>query len=191
MSKRANPDERRRDLIAATVRVLAERGAAGASVRTIAAAANVSPGLVTHHFGGVDRLVAASYDHVAAQVADALEAAVEAAGAAPRARLGAYVAANFAPPIADPALLATWLALWSLARGDAAMLARHEHHYAGFRARLEVLLGECGMADQRLRLAAIGVTALVDGLWLELCLSPGSFSADEARRIAAEYLAGL
>ncbi len=173
------------------MRVLAARGAAGASVRTIAAAAGVSPGLVTHHFGGVDRLVAASYDHVAAQVAAALEMAVEAAGSAPRARLGAYVAANFTAPIADPALLATWLALWSLARGDAAMLARHEQHYAGFRARLEVLLAECGVPPARVRLAAIGVTALVDGLWLELCLSPDSFSADEARRIAAAYLAGL
>ena len=191
MNKRASPDDRRRDLIAATVRVLAERGAAGASVRTIAAAAGVSPGLVTHHFGGVDRLVAASYDHVAAQVAAALEVAVDAAGAAPRARLGAYVAANFTAPIADPALLATWLALWSLARGDAAMLARHEQHYAAFRARLEDLLGACGVAAERLRLTAIGVTALVDGLWLELCLSPDSFSANEARRIAADYLAGL
>ncbi|GAA4220474.1 TetR family transcriptional regulator C-terminal domain-containing protein [Sphingomonas endophytica] len=191
MSKRASPDDRRRDLIAATVRVLAERGAAGASVRTIAAAAGVSPGLVTHHFGGVDRLVAASYDHIAAQVAAALETAVAGAGPAPRARLGAYVAANFTAPIADPALLATWLALWSLARGDAAMLARHEQHYAAFRARLEDLLGACGVAAERLRLTAIGVTALVDGLWLELCLSPDSFSADEARRIAADYLAGL
>ena len=188
MSKRASPDDRRRDLIDATVRVLAARGAAGASVRTIAAAANVSPGLVTHHFGGVDRLVAASYDHVAAQVAAALEEAVDAAGPSPRARLGAYVAANFAVPIADPDLLATWLALWSLARGDAAMLARHEHHYAGFRARLEQLLVECGLPTARVRLTAIGVTALVDGLWLELCLSPGSFSADEARALAAAYL---
>ncbi|WP_294198063.1 transcriptional regulator BetI [uncultured Sphingomonas sp.] len=188
VSKRSNPDDRRRALIEATVRVLAARGAAGASVRTIAAAADVSPGLVTHHFGGVDRLVAASYDHVAAQVAVALEAAVEAAGDAPRARLGAYVAANFAAPIADPALLATWLALWSLARGDATMLARHEQHYAAFRARLEQLLADCGLPATRVRLAAIGITALVDGLWLELCLSPGSFTADEARALAAAYL---
>ncbi|PZR46328.1 TetR family transcriptional regulator C-terminal domain-containing protein, partial [Paraburkholderia fungorum] len=43
-------------------------------------------------------------------------------------------------------------------------------------------------AFSRVRLTAIGVTALVDGLWLELCLSPGSFSADEARALAAAYL---
>ncbi|KTT69208.1 TetR family transcriptional regulator C-terminal domain-containing protein, partial [Sphingomonas endophytica] len=159
--------------------------------RTIAAAAGVSPGLVTHHFGGVDRLVAASYDHVATRVGTALEAAVAAAGEAPAARLEAYVAASFTPPIADPALLATWIALWSLARSDPAMLARHDHHYAAFRARLEELLTACGVPAARLRLAAIGVTALVDGLWLELCLSPGSVDAGEARALAAAYLADI
>lgn len=191
MSKRATADARRHDLIKATVRVLAERGAAGASVRTIAAAAGVSPGLVTHHFGSVDRLVAASYDQVATRVGDALEAAVAAAGNAPAARLEAYVAASFTAPIADPALLATWLALWSLARSDPAMLARHDHHYAAFRARLEELLAACGVPTARLRLAAIGVTALVDGLWLELCLSPGSVTAAEARMLTAAYLADV
>ena len=191
MSKRVTADQRRLDLVGATVRMLAERGAAGASVRTIAAAAGVSPGLVTHHFGSVGRLVEASYDHVAAQVGEALEHAVEAAGDDPHARLAAYVAASFAAPIADPALLATWIALWSLARGDARMMARHEHHYAGYRARLEALLAACGLPGDRLRLAAIGVTALVDGLWLELCLSPGSFDAGEARVLAERYLASL
>jgi AcrR family transcriptional regulator len=189
--KRTSAEVRRRDLVEAAVRVLAERGAAGASVRTIAAAAGVSPGLVTHHFGGVDRLVEAAYDHVAERVDVTLAAAVDAAGEDPRARLGAYVAANLAPPIADPALLATWIALWSLARGDAGIMARHGHHYAAFRERLEVLLAACGVSPERLRLAAIGVAALIDGLWLELCLSPDSFDADDARAIAANYLAVL
>lgn len=193
MSKplRATPEARRRDLIAACARVLAGGGAAAASVRTIAAAAGVSPGLVTHHFGGISALVDATYDHVAAQVAAALEAAVAQAGDDPHSRLSAYVEASFAPPIADPSLLATWIAFWGLARGDATIAAAHERHYAGYRARLESLLSESGMAATRLRHAAIGLTALVDGLWLELCLSPGTFDADDARAITSGYLASL
>lgn len=182
---------RRLDLIEATARVLAAHGAAGASVRTIAAEAGVSPGLVTHHFGGVARLVEATYDHVAAQVETALEQAVAGAGGDPHARLTAYVEASFAPPIADPALLATWIAFWSMARADPAMAASHARHYAGYRARLEALLMACGVAPARGRLAAIGVAALVDGLWLELCLSSGTFDADEARALTADYLAML
>jgi AcrR family transcriptional regulator len=189
--KRTSAAARRRDLVEAAVRVLAERGAAGASVRTIAAAAGVSPGLVTHHFGGVDRLVEAAYDHVAGRVDETLASAVASAGEDPRARLAAYVAANLAPPIAHPELLATWIALWNLARRDAGIMARHGHHYAAFRERIEELLAACGVPAARLRPAAIGVAALIDGLWLELCLSPGSFDADEARGIAADYLATL
>ncbi|MGK6323061.1 TetR family transcriptional regulator C-terminal domain-containing protein [Sphingomonas sp. DT-51] len=191
MSKRAAPETRRAELVEATARVLASHGVAGASVRVIAAAAGVSPGLVTHHFGGVERLVEATYDHVAARVSEALDAAVAQAGDAPRARLAAYLDASFAPPIADPALLATWIGLWSLAQSGAAMQASHERHYAGYRARLEALLAEAGVAASRRRLAAIGLTALVDGLWLELCLSPGSFTPAEAREVVAGYLAGV
>jgi TetR/AcrR family transcriptional regulator, transcriptional repressor of bet genes len=191
VSKRAAPEARRAELIAATARVLAARGAAGASVRVIAAEAGVSPGLVTHHFGGVERLVEATYDHVAAQVSEALEVAVAAASESPRSRLAAYLDASFAPPIADPALLATWIAFWSLAQGGAAMQASHARHYAGYRARLEVLLAEAGVAADQRRMAAVGLTALVDGLWLELCLSPGAFSAAEARAAVAGYLAAV
>lgn len=173
------------------MRVLARAGTGGASVRTIAAEAGVSPGLVTHHFGSVDALIAATYAHVGEQVDEALEAAVAAAGDGAAGRLTAYVEASFAPPVADPDLLATWTAFWSLVRNHPGIAALHEQSYARYRLRLEELLVACGMAPDRLRLAAIGITALVDGLWLELCLSPGNFSPDEARTIASGYIAGL
>ena len=186
---RAEPDARRLSLIEAAARVLAREGAAGASVRTIASEAGVSPGLVAHYFGGVDALVAATYAHVGEQVSAALDAAIEAAGSDPRARLSAYVTASFDPPIADPALLATWLAFWSLVKARPDIAALHDELYTSYRHDLEALLGACGVAD--LRLAAIAITALVDGLWLELCLSPHSFTAAEARAIAERQIEAL
>lgn len=186
--RRAEPDARRLSLIEACARVLAKAGAAGASVRAIAQEAGVSPGLIGHYFGGVDALVAETYAHVDAQVSAALDAAVADAGDDPRARLEAFVTASFAAPIADRALLATWIAFWSLvtARGDIAR--QHDEQYAGYRARLEGLLAACGVAAEALRLAAISTTALVDGLWLELCLSPGCFSVAEAGAMARRHL---
>jgi len=188
---RAEPDARRLSLIEATARVLARDGASGASVRAIALEAGVSPGLVAHHFGGVDALIAATYAHVGEQVAAALDAAVTAAGNDPRARLMAYVTASFAPPIADRALLATWTAFWGLviARGEIAAL--HDAQYARYRDELEVLLAACGLPPAERRRAAIAIAALVDGLWLELCLSPAILDADEARAIAAAQIAAL
>jgi len=188
---RAEPDARRQSLIEACARVLAREGAAGTSVRAIALEAGVSPGLVGHYFAGIDALVAATYAHVEAQVSEALDAALAAAGDDPRARLDAYVTASFAPPIASGELLATWIAFWSLVRARPEIARQHDEQYAQFRARLEGLLAVCGVAASNQRRAAIAATALVDGLWLELCLSPQTFSAGEASEIARQHLDGL
>lgn len=189
--RRSEPDARRADLIAAAARVLAREGTGGASVRAIAVEAGVSPGLVGHYFAGIDALVAATYAHVEHTVSEALDAAVAAAGPDPRARLDAFVTASFSPPIASGELLATWTAFWSLVRSRDDIARQHDEQYAAFRARLELLLTECGLPAPRLRHAAIAITALVDGLWLELCLSPQAFSADEAGTIARSVLDAL
>lgn len=188
---RAEPDARRQSLIEAAARVLARQGVAGTSVRAIAVEAGVSPGLVGHYFAGIDALIAATYAHVEGRVSDALGAALDAAGPDPRARLDAFVTASFAPPIADPQLLATWIGFWSLVRSQDSIARQHDEQYAAFRSRLEVLLADCGLPDARLRRAAIAITALVDGLWLELCLSPEAFSAAEAGEIARSALDAL
>lgn len=186
---REAPDVRRAALIEATGRVLAAKGAAGASVRAICAEAGVSAGLLRHYFEGVDALVAAAYAATGARIDAALEAAVVAAGETPRKRLSAYLTASFAPPVLDPDLLATWLAFWSLVKVDPAVAAIHRRTYAGYRARLEALLSAC---DPKIdaRLAAIGLTAVVDGLWLELCLDATVFSPAEAGAIAERLAAG-
>ena len=188
---RAEPDARRQSLIAACARVLAREGAGGASVRAIAVEAGVSPGLVGHYFAGIDALIAETYAQVGEQVRDALATAVAEVGDDPKARLLAYVTASFAPPIADPALLATWIAFWSLVKPRPDIARLHDDIYAGYRRDLERLLGACGVAAGDRRLIAIAITALVDGLWLELCLSPASFTAAEARTIAGTHLAHM
>jgi len=42
-----------------------------------------------------------------------------------------------------------------------------------------------------LRLAAIGLTALIDGLWLEWCLEPGRFRPREAVALCEGWVEGL
>jgi len=39
--------------------------------------------------------------------------------------------------------------------------------------------------------AAIGLTALLDGLWLEWCLEPGTFRPAEAVELCEEWVAQL
>jgi len=183
---REAPDVRRQALVAAAETVLAREGVGGTSVRTICAEAGVSPGLLRHYFEGVDDLIAAAYEAVSQRIDAALDAALDAAAPTPRERLLAYLTASFAPPVLDERLLAAWIGFWSLVKTKPRMAAIHAASYAGFRARLETLLGEAGARETRL--AAIALTATVDGLWLELCLDPTTFGPDEAARIIGRAL---
>lgn len=187
---RRAPAERRQGLIDAAARSLARHGSGGVSVRTIANEAGVSPGLVTHHFEGVEPLIAATYRQVSKRVAEALSAAVEAAGPDPRTRLEAYVIGNFLPPVMDEELLGTWLGLLGLTKSMPLVSVAHAESYAGFRAAIEALLVDCGSTGDR-RLEAVAITALIDGLWLELCLDRSVFSPDEAASLARRWIDAL
>lgn len=81
----------------AAIACFAEAGVSPTSVRTIAAAAKVSPGLVIHHFGSKDRLRVACDQHVAALVREAKAEAL-AAGAGLDV-VGALRAAGDGPPV--------------------------------------------------------------------------------------------
>ncbi|QPC98365.1 TetR/AcrR family transcriptional regulator [Qipengyuania soli] len=185
---RADPDERRQSLIEATARVLADKGAAGVSVRAICAEAGVSPGLLRHYFSGVSEAIAETYRWMGARIAQALDAAVADAGPDPRARVLAYLTASFRPPIASPDLLASYVALWSLTRSDSSVAGVRAEVYRDYRADLEKLLVEWrpDLADPAL--AAIALTALIDGLWLELSLGDAPFAPEQASELAEAWL---
>ena len=188
---RSDPDERRQSLIEATARVLAEKGAAGVSVRMICAEAGVSPGLLRHYFSGVSQAIAESYRWIGEQISVALEQAVEDAGPDPHARLVAYVTASFRPPIASQDVLASYVAFWSLTRTDGQVAKVRSEVYGEFRERLAQLLLEWKPELSDARRSAIAITALIDGLWLELSLGDAPFSAADAAELASEWLARM
>jgi TetR/AcrR family transcriptional repressor of bet genes len=188
---RESADVRREALIDATCAALAEAGLAGVSVRSICARAGVSPGLLRHYFAGIDDLVCAAYAATAARIDRELEAAVTGAGADPRTRLQAYLSASFRPPVSDPALLGSWTGFWALARTNDRASAIHRSGYAAYRARLAALLEACGLDARAAAREAIALTALVDGLWLELVLDPSAFGAGEAVKLVDEAVARL
>ena len=163
-------------------------------MRQVAAEAGVSAGLVRHHFEGMHRLVAETYRSTGKEIAAVVAAALEAAGSAPEARLRAFIDASLKPPLLDPERLAVWLAFWSLTRTDPQIHAIHAKVYAGYRRLLEEMIAalarEHGIAIE-VRQSALALTALLDGLWLEHCLDPKTFSAAEAAAIAHGWVDGL
>src|SRR5687768_474970 len=98
-ARRQTSDARRGMLIDATLRCLAEGSVDRLSVRSIAAEAQVSVGLINHHFPSKDALIAAAYQAAAADLLEGLIAAVKRAPDDPREKLGAFFRHSFSPRV--------------------------------------------------------------------------------------------
>lgn len=198
--QRQLPEERRRTLILATIECLKRDGHEGLSVRNISAAAGVSVGLINHHFPNKDELVAAAYRHFNNELVGAMLAAVARAPDSPRARLHAFLNASFSPPNLDADVLAVWVVFWGLYRHSRLIQRVHQETYEDYVRLVRGMLAELIKLGRTkaartpkadLRLAAIGLTALVDGLWLEWCLEPGTFRPAEAIALCEAWVDSL
>jgi len=193
--RREPPQARREELIAATLACLKKFGHEGVSVRRISAEAGVTMGLITHHFQGIDALLASAYESLAkALLSRSRDPALSVAGE-PLESLHAFFAASFEPEALDPALFRTWLVFWSLVPHSPNLRAVREHAYGETRATLETLLSRLKRVPDvpafKVGAAAIGLSALMDGLWVELSLNPSSFAPSEAVSHCDDWVHGL
>ena len=86
-------------------------------------------------------------------------------------------------------MLATWLAFWAMTKTDPQIAVLHKEIYRDYRAELENLLAAYQTGDHRL--TAVALTALVDGLWLELSLGNAPFTRNEAGQLVEKWLGAL
>jgi len=184
--------DRREALVDATIESLKRYGYEGLSVRRIAAEAGVSIGLINHHFPNKDTLVAESYRTFSRRLAANFEKAAAAAGKDPRARLRAYFNAFFSGPNLDPQVLTAWVVYWSLVQVSPEMHTVRDEEGKGYSQVLGQLLSDFaksrGGAPVDIGLAVTGLTALLDGLWLQLCLDPTSIRPKDAATLCNDWV---
>lgn len=192
---RAAPAVRREALVDATLRCLKQFGHEGVSVRRISAAAGVSIGLINHHFPSKSSLIAETYETLALSLQTSLRQQAENRAVSPRERLRDFFRASFAPEILDPQLFNVWVVFWSMVAHSPEIRAVHDRTYGKYRSILESLLGELVLSGEappfRLRPAAIALSALLDGLWVELSLSPTTFKPREAIALCEDWINAL
>ena len=193
--RRAAPAVRREALVDATLRCLKKYGHDGVSVRRISAAAGVSIGLINHHFPSKSGLIAETYETLALSLQEELYTRANNHAASPRERLSDFFRASFAPELLDPQLFNVWVVFWSMVAHSREIREVHDRTYGKYRSILESLLGEVvksGAAPKlKLRSAAIALTALLDGLWVELSLSADTFRPREAIGICEDWVNAL
>ena len=182
---RESPDKRREMLIEATTRSIAKHGYASTTIERICDEAGVSRGLVNHHFGSKEELILQSYKQLCNDWAYYTKDMVDEAGE-PEAGLRAAIARNFDPKLFKREYLSIWLGFWSAIPKSAELRkldrALYKLDLTNFEQLFERLAAKRGIALDA-RLQAIGLMALIEGLWLQWSLDPKSFTVEEAKAV--------
>jgi TetR/AcrR family transcriptional regulator, transcriptional repressor of bet genes len=195
----AGEEARRRDLVAATLDIVAELGLEKATVREIAKRAGVTPGLIRHYFENKELMFQAAYHEIAdAMLQPALDAAQGEAEA--HKSLKAYILACFRPPVTNLRNLTLWATFISQLSVEPALAAINRERYLIGRGRIEDYvtrtLRDAGRTVRKneVRALSIAVNGVIDGLWLEAAMAPDLFAQGELARIAlsaVERILGL
>lgn len=181
-------------LIQATLDSLMEEGMEGCSVRKISERAGVSTGLIHYHFSSIDKLIAASYRHLAFEYLQSAIQACSVYSGQPREQISAFLHDVFSSKVMQRKVLRAWVVFWGLLdSSDAIKRAQEESNnaFAAFLERLFIELHEQIRLKSSPRMAAIGLSALIDGLWLEWCLQPDQFSRKECLQLCEQWTDGL
>lgn len=177
--KRLAPEDRAAELVQAGLRVLAKGGITAFTIDNICKASGASRGLVGHHFGGKDGLLAACY---AAAYAPLLQAI------APEhpPSLSALLEELLSDRQFRREGLNIWLALWGEIAVNPTLRAEHLRQYDRYhRAIAAAIAAERVPEADRL---ASGLIALLDGLWVEMCIAPDRMTMATARQVVADFL---
>ena len=179
---RETPQVRRKLLIEATMRSIAKFGYAGTTIETICSEAQVSRGLINHHFGSKEELIRQSYKALRDEWMAATHGTVE-EHADPEERLRAMIRVSFGPTMFKQEYLGIWAGFWSAIGKSPALRRMNRELFDKDREAYEAIFEEIGRKRGKridARRAALTVIALIDGFWLEWCLDPKSFTAAEA-----------
>lgn len=189
--RKASKETRRLQLIEATIESLAKRGYSETTMADVADGAGLSRGIVNFHFESKDKLLVATLQFMAEEYAAHWRAAIAKAGNDPAKRLRALVAADFDRAICNRRKLAAWCAFWGEAKSRPtyqALCGARDDRYQDLITELCGALIADGGYDLDARQTALGIDALLEGLWLRLMLSNGAMKRETALEAALTFL---
>jgi TetR/AcrR family transcriptional repressor of bet genes len=185
-------DQRRQELIRATIAVIARRGCSGTTVARVAERAGVSVGLMNFHFSSKDRLFRETFRYLSREYDQIWRRNLAAAPRDPRSRLLKMIESYFDPRIFTREKLAVWFTFWSDAelrdRFRAAAI-RLEHRYLeALEEEIARLLAARGQQPGESGAIVAGLSAMIDGYWLQALLDSHRFKRGVAVEACREFV---
>jgi AcrR family transcriptional regulator len=176
-------EERRLQLIEATITVLAANGYARTTMSEVARAAGLSHGLVNFHFQSKENLLLETLLYLSAEYRQNWAEAMANSGPDAAEQIYALIRADFNPRICTPERLATWCAFW----GEAQSRPIYQEHCGAnddaYNADMErlcaVMISKHGYSGNTTRIART-LRVTVEGVWMDMMTMTNPYSRDEA-----------
>ncbi|MEY9165458.1 TetR/AcrR family transcriptional repressor of bet genes [Sinorhizobium fredii] len=179
-------DIRKRELRRAAFEVLQREGMVGATLEKVAAQAGASKGIVLHYFANKQELFEHAMREANAALKDAVVARLNRA-TTPLQRLEAIIEGNFEDRFFQPSICHAWLSLCAEVPREPQLARIQKVIHARMRSNLMSALVHLLPEDQ-CEAAVLGITALIDGLWLRLGLQSEGLTREDALRQMRDYL---
>lgn len=191
--RKATKELRRLQLIRATIKCVAKRGFAETTMADVTREAGLSLGIVNLHFQSKDKLFIETLRFLSEEYELACQAALAKAGPSAAEKLAALVDLDFSTRVSDRRKLAVWFAFWGEAKSRPTYMqlcAEKDRRYEEVVARLcQEIIDDGGYEQVRALDIANGLSAMVNGLWLDLLMTPDGMDRDKARTLCLSYLA--
>lgn len=182
---------RRRSMIEGTLRSLAENGIAGTTVRSICGGEAGSRGLIAHYYSSKEELLAAAFVDLMQTINDTVQRAQARCGDDPVKRLNALPKAMFSTEVFTELNRGAFLTFWHEVRFNEAVRKSNQLSYRDYIAEVSELF-ERSAAQQQVQIdpdaAALGLVAMIDGLWLEMSIDNRVTSRRKAVKLCCDYI---
>jgi TetR/AcrR family transcriptional regulator, transcriptional repressor of bet genes len=194
--RRALPKaERRNQLIRATIKCIAKKGLAATTMADITNEADLSVGIVNLHFKTKEQLLIETLRFVADEYKEGFDQIFANDGMQGLEKLKAIIDYDFSPKIINRNKLAVWFAFLGEVKARPIyqkICAQHDDEINREICKLfSSLLSKNSKRKDDFELIASAYSALTDGLWLDILLSPRRSAVEAARNAAWQYVSGL
>jgi TetR/AcrR family transcriptional repressor of bet genes len=191
----ARREQRRQQLIDATMKCIARKGMGSTTLADVAGEAGLSQGIVNLHFESKENLLNETLRYLADEYKAQFNKAYEKSGPGAAEKLLALIELDLRPAICDRRKVAVWFAFWGevTSRPTYRKICDERDQY--YDDIVESLAGQIiadgGYKGVTAESVAIVLTSMTNGLWLSCLISPASFDRHKAMVAVLEYLHGV
>jgi TetR/AcrR family transcriptional repressor of bet genes len=184
---------RRKQLIEATIKCIADKGLSGTTMADVTQIAGLSLGIVNLHFQSKEKLLIETLSFISDEYTSGLNKIFNNESLNTEQKILAHINFDFSRKIIDRNKLAVWFAFWGETKSRPTYLsicASYIMEIANNLTNLFALLKQQGdYTEVDPELVCTCYTALSDGLWLDLLITPKGLKPAQAQSVAMHYLA--